>query len=50
MFAMAILALVLLLAIGVPIYLVLIGTATVLLLVEGKSVAGLGQHILDHLN
>ena len=50
MFAMAILALVLLLAIGVPIYLVLIGTATVLLLVEGKSIAGLGQHILDHLN
>jgi hypothetical protein len=34
MFFMAILALVLLLAIGVPIYLVLIGTATVLLLVE----------------
>lgn len=50
MFFMAILALVLLLAIGVPIYLVLIGTATVLLLVEGKSIAGLGQHILDHLN
>ncbi|GAB4576580.1 MAG: TRAP transporter large permease subunit [Roseibium sp.] len=50
MFLIALFALIVLLAIGTPIYLVLIGTATVLLLVEGKSVAGLGQHILDHLN
>ena len=50
MLLIAIVTLVLLLAIGVPIYLVLLGTATVFLLVEGKSVAGLGQHILDHLN
>ena len=50
MFAIALIALVALLAIGVPIYLVLIGTASVLLLIEGKSIAGLGQHILDHLN
>jgi C4-dicarboxylate transporter DctM subunit len=50
MFLIALLSLIVLLAIGVPIYLVLIGVATSLLLVEGKSVAGLGQHILDHLN
>ncbi len=50
MLLIALAALIILLAIGTPIYLVLIGTATVLLLVEGKSVAGLGQHILDHLN
>lgn len=50
MFLIALLSLIVLLAIGVPIYLVLIGVATSLLLIEGKSVAGLGQHILDHLN
>ncbi len=39
-----------LLALGTPIYLVLMGVASVLLLVDGRSVAGLGQHVLDHLN
>ena len=38
-----------LLAIGIPIYLVLMGVASSLLVVEGRTVAGLGQHILDHL-
>ncbi len=50
MLLIALVALIILLAIGTPIYLVLIGTASVLLLIEGKSVPGLGQHILDHLN
>lgn len=50
MFIIAIIALVLLLAIGIPIYLVLMGTATMLLLNDGKSIAGLGQHVIDHLN
>ncbi|MBX2835914.1 MAG: TRAP transporter large permease [Gammaproteobacteria bacterium] len=39
-----------LLALGTPIYLVLMGVASVLLIVDGRSVAGLGQHVLDHLN
>ncbi len=42
-------AVLLLLALGVPIYLVLIGVASTLLVAEGRSVAGLGQHVLDHL-
>lgn len=44
------LSLLLLLAIGVPIYLVLLGIAIVLLMLEGGSVAGIGQDILDHMN
>ncbi|MCC0028715.1 MAG: TRAP transporter large permease [Brucellaceae bacterium] len=43
-------AVLILLALGVPIYLVLTATATSFLLLEGKSVAGIGQHVLDHLN
>ncbi|MDZ7904784.1 MAG: TRAP transporter large permease [Cypionkella sp.] len=43
-------ALLALLAVGVPIYIVLAGTAGVLLLLDGKTVAGLGQHMLDHMN
>ncbi len=39
-----------LLGLGIPIYLVLMGVASVLLLMDGKSLAGLGQHVLDHLN
>ncbi|SPF77941.1 TRAP transporter large permease [Pseudoprimorskyibacter insulae] len=39
-----------LLIIGAPIYLVLGTVAVVLLLHEGVSMAGLGQHALDHLN
>lgn len=41
---------VVLLALGVPIYLVLTASATAFLLAEGKSVAGIAQHVLDHLN
>lgn len=37
------------LALGIPIYLVLMGVASALLLTEGRTVAGLGQHVLDHL-
>lgn len=40
----------LLLALGTPIYLVLTSVAAVLLLGKGLSLAGLGQHVLDHLN
>ena len=39
-----------LLAIGAPIYLVLGTVAIALLLGEGYSDAGFGQHVLDHLN
>ncbi len=47
--AVAVLAV--LLALGVPIYLVLTAVAASLLLFhEGLSYAGLGQHVLDHLN
>lgn len=42
-------AVVLFLALGIPIYLVLMGVASTLLVAEGRTVAGLGQHILDHL-
>lgn len=38
-----------LLALGVPIYLVLMGVASILLVSEGRTIAGLGQHVLDHL-
>ena len=38
------------LALGIPIYLVLMGVASFLLLLDGRTVAGLGQHVLDHLN
>jgi C4-dicarboxylate transporter DctM subunit len=40
----------LLLAAGIPIYLVLMGVASALLLMDGRTLAGLGQHVLDHLN
>jgi C4-dicarboxylate transporter DctM subunit len=40
----------LLLAIGIPIYVALIGVASLLLLAEGGSVAGIGQSILDNMN
>ncbi|MDZ7823048.1 MAG: TRAP transporter large permease [Ahrensia sp.] len=43
-------ALLLLLAAGIPIYLVLMGVASFLLLLEGQTLVGLGQHVLDHLN
>ncbi|MFV0244361.1 MAG: TRAP transporter large permease [Qingshengfaniella sp.] len=43
-------AVVVLLALGVPIYLVLTATATSFLLLDGKSVAGIAQHVVDHLN
>jgi len=39
-----------LLIVGVPIFIALAAVAIVLLLVEGNSIAGLGQHLLDHLN
>lgn len=41
---------VVLLALGVPIFLVLTATAAGFLLADGKSVAGIAQHVLDHLN
>ncbi|PTX02998.1 TRAP transporter large permease [Pararhodobacter aggregans] len=44
------LAVVILLALGVPIYLVLTGVATAALMLDGKSVAGIAQHVVDHLN
>lgn len=44
------LILLVLLAVGVPIWLVLTGGAIVLLLVDGSSIAGIGQDILDHMN
>lgn len=43
-------AVLILLALGIPIYLVLMGVASVLLLLDGQTLAGLGQHVLDHLN
>tara|TARA_R110002110_G_scaffold177973_2_gene382721 strand:+ start:1922 stop:3214 length:1293 start_codon:yes stop_codon:yes gene_type:complete len=49
-FVIAIVMLAVLLALGVPIYLVLTSIATALLLIDGKSVVGIGQHVLDHLN
>ncbi len=45
----ALVAVLVLLALGVPIYLVLMGVASILLVAEGRTVAGLGQHVLDHL-
>lgn len=41
---------VVLLAIGIPIYVALIGVASLLLLIGGSSVAGIGQSILDNMN
>jgi C4-dicarboxylate transporter DctM subunit len=43
-------ALLLILALGVPIYVALIGLSIILLLHEGSSVGGIGQDILDHMN
>ncbi len=45
----AIVVALILLAVGIPIYLVLLGLSSVLLLFDGRTVAGLGQHVLDHL-
>lgn len=45
----ALLAVLILLALGIPIYLVLMGVASILLVAEGRTIAGLGQHVLDHL-
>ena len=39
-----------LLALGVPIYVALIGSAIVLLLHEGATIGGIGQEVLDHMN
>lgn len=47
---LGLLALFVLLALGVPIFAALMGVSAGLLLLEGKSLAGLGQHVLDHLN
>lgn len=50
LFLLAAIVLLGLLAIGTPIYLVLTAVAGGLLLMDGMSLAGLGQHVLDHLN
>ncbi len=34
-----------LMAVGIPIYLVLMGVSSSLLVAEGRTVAGLGQHV-----
>lgn len=39
-----------LLALGIPIYIVLTGLGIVLLLLDGGSVAGMAQTVLDHMN
>ncbi|QDC10634.1 TRAP transporter large permease [Oceanicola sp. D3] len=46
---LALVAVLILLAMGTPIYLVLMGVASILLVAEGRTIAGLGQHVLDHL-
>lgn len=46
---LALVAVLTLLALGIPIYLVLMGVASILLVAEGRTIAGLGQHVLDHL-
>jgi len=38
------------LALGIPIYVALTGIAIVLLMIEGGSIGGIGQDILDHMN
>jgi C4-dicarboxylate transporter DctM subunit len=48
--AIAIGGLLLLLALGIPIYIVLTGLGIVLLLVDGGSVGGIAQDVLDHMN
>ncbi|OUS38565.1 hypothetical protein A9Q94_02120 [Rhodobacterales bacterium 56_14_T64] len=50
LFIFGLCAVLILLALGIPIYLVLMGVASILLLQEGRTLAGLGQHVLDHLN
>ena len=47
---MGLAALFLLLALGVPIYIVLTGLGIILLLIDGGSVGGIGQDVLDHMN
>ncbi len=49
MIAIGLVAVLLFLALGIPIYLVLMGVASTLLVSDGRTVAGLGQHVLDHL-
>lgn len=46
----ALIGFLLLLAVGVPIYVSLIGVAALLLIGEGGSIAGIGQSILDSFN
>lgn len=43
-------ALLVALALGIPIYIVLLGIAILLLTFEGSSIGGIGQDILDHMN
>jgi len=38
------------LALGIPIYIVLMGLGVVLLLMDGGSIAGIAQTVLDHMN
>ncbi len=49
MIAIGLIAVLLFLALGIPIYLVLMGVSSALLASEGRTIAGLGQHVLDHL-
>jgi C4-dicarboxylate transporter DctM subunit len=44
------LALLAALASGIPIYVTLIGVSIILLMIEGGSIGGIGQDILDHMN
>ncbi|MFQ1700521.1 hypothetical protein ACJ5NV_07985 [Loktanella agnita] len=37
-----------LLALGIPLYLVLIHVSSALLVAEGRTIAGLGHHVLGH--
>lgn len=46
----ALLGFLMLLAVGVPIYVALIGVGSLLLIGEGGSIAGIGQSILDNFN
>lgn len=50
LFIFGLCAVVIFLALGIPIYLVLMGVASTLLLLEGRTLSGLGQYVLDHLN
>jgi C4-dicarboxylate transporter, DctM subunit len=50
MIALALLALLILLLVGVPAFAAIGATAVVLLLIEGQSPAGIAQIVVDHLN